>query len=243
MCYFFRPYILIILTVCYLRIDALAMRIFEDSSQLKNYLNIGLYTGINQTYVYQNNGFMPSLSYRVDFQLDLGRKWEMVIGLGGISYNKKSLSFKESKIVSDTLNVKNCVISSISYATIPLLIKYKLSQKSSIMAGIRWSYAISTNGNGTFSQGYPAKRDSLILISHLIPNLPDGAHKMDFGGVIGFEYTISRLVFASILINGGGAPIFPAGYKDAFGSKTGNYNMSGELGFHFLLCHFRKSKQ
>jgi hypothetical protein len=218
-----------------------AVHAIKDTNTKTLNINAGLYAGVNNAINYKLSGLYPAPSFQFYFQAPLSRHLELNVGFGVIFYKGKSLNYLESNVIRDTLILKKYNISEIGYGTIPVLLKYRIG-RSKIVAGVRWSLAMSTTGTGNFWRAAPPKRDSLVFVSQAAPILPPDGDKIDIGGVIGYEFGISRHLSISALCNIGLIPVFPSGLSTAYGEKIGNYNLSAEVGVHYLLFNYQNRK-
>jgi hypothetical protein len=209
----------------------------RDTSKHFPVYSFGIYAGLNVSVVSQSPFTNPAGAYLLYGQLDMGKKWQMMVGLGGITYTGKSLSFNETRSIFDTIHVKKYRITGLTYITIPVLFKFRLGPGSKIVAGVRVSGVTAVYGSGTEGFYWPGVKDSFITVASLVPNLPDNASHFDIGGVLGFEQGFSRHWLVSLLINAGAIPIYPLSQYTG-GTTTGMYNNSVELGIHYLFYNY-----
>jgi hypothetical protein len=214
----------------------------KDTIKGSSRFNLGVYAGLTNAFTLKGTGINLSPSFLCYGQIEFNEKWQVDIGFGQSGYSGKSLNYNELKDVYDTLELKKNTIEGITYLTVPIILKYNISKKSQVMAGIRVSFAEFLQGIGTYSIAMAPKKDSFIYMSNLIPQLPSQVNNMDFGGIIGFEYGFNRHLKASIQLNVGFIPIFPQGFNEAVGERIGNYNVSAEVGVHYLFYSYINKK-
>jgi len=207
----------------------------KKESKSKITYQIGFYAGANNSLTYSNNSLNAGPSYLIYGQFGLNKKCEIGFGIGAIFYKGKSLSYYDAKLIADTVDIKTYTVTSVGYATVPIFFKYAISPRSKIVLGVRVSGLLFTDGTGSFSYYRPSRPDSVVNMSTFKPNLPSAANFIDVGGIIGYEFAFSKHFKASLLFNINAIPIDSKQLTDYVGAKTGNYNVSGELGLHYLF--------
>jgi hypothetical protein len=207
----------------------------KHDSKSKVIYQIGFYAGANNSLSFSNNNLNPGPSYLIYGQFGLSKKCEIGFGIGAIFYKGKSLSYYDAKLIVDTVDIKSYTVTSVGYATVPIFFKYGISSRSKIVLGVRVSGLLFTDGTGSFSYYRPSRPDSVVNMSTFKPNLPSAANFIDVGGIIGYEFAFSKHLKASLLFNINAIPIDSKQLTDYVGAKTGNYNVSGELGLHYLF--------
>jgi hypothetical protein len=209
----------------------------NDSLKKSSKLNIGLYAGVSNSLTSKASNVNLFPSFLIYGQTKLSKKWELMIGIGESFYSGKSLNYTESKILYDTLELKKNTIQTIGYLTVPVLLKFKVSPKSSLIGGLRWSYASYVEGTGGYYISW-TKKDSFVYLSSLSPKLPSQANKIDIGAVLGYQFSFTNHFMGSVMFNLGMVPVFPSSFKEDTGEHVGLYNVSAEIGLHYLFFNY-----
>jgi len=212
----------------------------NDSLKSKSRFGIGLYAGIANAFIQKKTSPEVGPSYLVSALFQIGKRWDMEIGVGGTYYAGKSLNYYESAVVFDTVNYKKFNITALAYATVPILFHYRLSEHSRLSMGVRISDVIYARGSGTYGNYWPSNKDSFISRSTLVPDLPTKANHLDIAGVAGYEFAFSPHFLASLYVNAGAIPIFPSDLPNVTESGIGNYNVSVEFGLHYIFTAHQK---
>lgn len=205
----------------------------NDSAPASSRFGLGFYAGLNNAFDYNQFAMNPGTSFMMYGTYKISSKWQIEIGFGGIYFKGKSLSFSQTRNVFDTIYKDNNTLTGIAYTTVPIIFRYKLSNASRLLIGMRWMCVSETYGNGTSGYYRPGTNDSFISRSKIIPGLPKGANNMDIGGIAGFEIVFLRHFSASLKINIGMIPVFPGKLSGVSGTMTGNTNNSIELGLNY----------
>lgn len=217
----------------------------EDTVPKKKFSAVGLYIGINNTYgtkagVYSNTnvyGLSPLIGAYGIFELNY--KWDFETGLGFMEYDAKYLRYGYSYDLGtkpDTIDFADHLMTTAYYVTVPFILKYKLTPRSSILGGIRAS-GEATDNQASIKGYLPGK----IYDDYPDRGLANYMHKnqFDIGLILGYEFNFSDRLFVSFMGNIGFIPLFPksftttkaydatTGESDYFyPAATGNYNNS-----------------
>jgi hypothetical protein len=211
----------------------------NDSTRVKRYAAMGIHVGANSSYNGNVNGidyFEPGFLFNIYEVFELNDKWLLQGGLGGIKFGGKNLQYGNKNLRNDTLFYFNFTFTGAFYLTVPLMLKYKYSNKSTFVAGVRLSAMIMPYG--TSLDGYEFHGIRYEYPSPpTIDGLPPGANKRDIGPILGYEYHFNRKISLSAILNIGLVPLFTKPYTDQNGTSypigPGNNNNSISIGLSY----------
>ena len=219
---------------------------------------VGIYIGGNNTF---NSYSGPSESMKLyDLNLDIGAfgtfdlsdKWQIEFGLESLTYGAKYFKYGEKWQSHDTFFNNSAILSGLSYVSVPVIFKLRISDRSTALFGARISALVDYNGklNDFYTVGNVTNNNN--------PNIQipfDGEFSTDFhnynksdaGIILGYQYKISSRLFAALILNVNFIPLFPNnglafytasrsdGYYDPV--QLGNYNnsLSLRLGYNILM--------
>jgi hypothetical protein len=215
---------------------------------------VGVYIGGNNTY---NSYSGPSESMNLyDLNLDIGafgtfdldEKWQIEIGLEGFGFGSKYFECGAVWKSHDTTFKNLNTISNAEYVSVPLVIKYRISAKSTVIFGARISGLTSFSGsliNSVIVNNvtYTASTGTIASFSTDLENYS----KTDVGIILGFQYNISPRFFAAVQLNINFIPIFSNhalsdyaisaanGYYDPVQLGNTNNSLSLRLGYNILM--------
>jgi len=202
----------------------------KDSVARHKFSAVGVYLGFNNTYT-TKNGINSNLSaynlsplFGAYGIFEMNRDWQFETGLGFMEYDSKYLRFGySSQGNKDTVYFSDKLVTTAYYITIPLIFKYILTGRSTVLGGIRGSGEI---GNNLFAlNGYKAGSFSYEK-DDVIPNTLTYMNQFDLGLIFGYEYNFSDRLFVSVIYNFGLIPIFPKSFTDiqSYNSLSGQNN-------------------
>jgi hypothetical protein len=220
-------------------LEAIKYKQRPDSSRVKKYSAMGIHAGFNNCLNKDAGGkliYSPGFLFDVYEVFDLNKKWSIQGGLGGIMYGAKNLGYGNKNQRHDTLFYFNNTFSGAFYITVPLVVKYRCTDQSTFIAGLRLCSIIDTYGNSV--DGYEVNHIKTEYQQLLSPDdFPPHTNKRDIGPILGYEYHFNKRLSISAIINIGLVPIFTTPYIDQNGLPypigAGNYNNSLSIGINY----------
>jgi len=204
-----------------------------DVPKARSRFGLGFYAGVNDPL--NEVGRVSDLgpSFMVFGSYKISERWQAEIGFGGVFYYGKSLGYRASKNIYDTVYAKNYTVTGLAYTSVPVIIRYSLNKHIGILFGLRWQAVSGVFGNGSYGIYSPVNKDSFIFKSNIIPSLPKGADFLDMQGLAGLELAFSRHFAVRLMVNIGFIPVYPGNLTNIIPPLYGNYNDSIELGFNY----------
>jgi hypothetical protein len=206
----------------------------------------GIYLGANNVYSI-NAKQIPGMNpyailpmYGVYGNFRLNKKLSFEVGLGYIYYGAKYLKYGNSMLQNDTPVYFIHNVTEGGYVTVPLIVKYALSKKSSILGGIRFSgltYSIEH-----FMGANINNQHQYTQIDTYVENDFDLLHnQLDVGLILGYEYQFSNHWSVSLMYNLGFIPIVDQSTQNQFNNSFGDFDFiksgNNNNSFSIRLCY------
>ncbi len=213
----------------------------NDSLKDPRLSSVGVYVGFNNSYNTKNGiegntaayGISPLIG--VYGQFYVSPKWQVEFGLGFMEYDAKYLRYGYSfrtYTTPDTTWYNDHIVTRARYVTVPITVKYNLTNHSTLLAGIRGSGQIGNSA--IFLIGYRTggvDNTNSNTLDNIDANIP--YNQFDLGLILGYEYRFNDIFSASVLYNSGFIPIFPQYYINQKNNESPGY---GETDYFYRIA-------